>query len=88
MTKETVNAYAGLGAALLLLAAPVSHAQQMEPRSYSNAPIGLNFLPERDRLARPPIDPSQAACLAPAQRYLVTAAGLGAGSTETAMASW
>ena len=30
--------------ALVLVASPPARAQQMEPRSYANAPIGLNFL--------------------------------------------
>ena len=29
---------------LLLLAAAASHAQDLEPRLYANAPVGLNFL--------------------------------------------
>ena len=33
-----------LAGALVLTALPCAHAQQMEPRSYANAPIGLNFL--------------------------------------------
>jgi hypothetical protein len=32
------------GAALLTLAAPLVQAQQLEPRAYSNVPVGLNFL--------------------------------------------
>src|SRR5262245_9169654 len=30
--------------ALLALAAPLVQAQQLEPRAYSNVPVGLNFL--------------------------------------------
>ena len=33
-----------LAGALALVALPTARAQQMEPRSYANAPIGLNFL--------------------------------------------
>jgi hypothetical protein len=40
--RPLVRALAGL-AVLVLWLQPV-HAQQMEPRSYSNAPVGLNFL--------------------------------------------
>jgi hypothetical protein len=32
-----------LGSALAL-AAPLAHAQQLEPCAYSNVPVGLNFL--------------------------------------------
>ncbi len=35
---------AALAALLLLLLAPATRAQDIEPRSYSNAPIGVNFL--------------------------------------------
>jgi len=31
-------------AALIALAAPLAQAQQLEPRAYSNVPVGLNFL--------------------------------------------
>jgi hypothetical protein len=36
----------GLGAAVFLIApmSPVAHAKDLEPRSYSNTPVGLNFL--------------------------------------------
>jgi hypothetical protein len=37
-------AWAALAALLLLAAAPFARAQDIEPRSYSNAPIGVNFL--------------------------------------------
>src|SRR5262245_2917506 len=33
-----------LAGASVLAALPCAHAQQMEPRTYANAPIGLNFL--------------------------------------------
>ena len=36
--------FAALAAGLAAGAPPLSHAQEMEPRSYSNAPVGLNFL--------------------------------------------
>lgn len=36
--------FAALAAGLGAGAPPLSHAQEMEPRSYSNAPVGLNFL--------------------------------------------
>ena len=36
--------FAALGAGLAAGAPPLSHAQEMEPRSYSNTPVGLNFL--------------------------------------------
>ena len=35
---------AALAALLLLVLAPATRAQDIEPRSYSNAPIGVNFL--------------------------------------------
>ena len=42
--QAAVNALVQLGAwALIAIATPV-HAQDIEPRSYSNAPIGVNFL--------------------------------------------
>ena len=42
--QAAVNALAQLGVwALIAIATPV-HAQDIEPRSYSNAPIGVNFL--------------------------------------------
>jgi len=36
--------FAALAAGLAAGAPPLSHAQEMEPRSYSNTPVGLNFL--------------------------------------------
>jgi len=36
--------FAALAAGLAAGAPPLSHAQEMEPRSYSNAPVGINFL--------------------------------------------
>jgi len=36
--------WAALAALLLVLQAPAARAQDIEPRSYSNAPIGVNFL--------------------------------------------
>ena len=42
--QAAVNALVQLGVwALIAIATPV-HAQDIEPRSYSNAPIGVNFL--------------------------------------------
>jgi hypothetical protein len=36
--------FVALAAGLVAGAPPLSHAQEMEPRSYSNTPVGLNFL--------------------------------------------
>ena len=35
---------AGAALCLLVLAAPGTRAQQLEPRAYANTPVGMNFL--------------------------------------------
>ena len=46
MTTRSARASGAAAAALLLSAvfAPATHAQELEPRAYSNLPMGLNFL--------------------------------------------
>ena len=42
--RASLPCMAMLAGALVLAASPSARAQQMEPRTYANAPIGLNFL--------------------------------------------
>jgi hypothetical protein len=44
MIRTTTRVVAVLAAGLLAMAAPPAHAQDIEPRAYSNAPVGVNFL--------------------------------------------